>query len=80
MTGILHSPVELLATDPSGKRVGYDPVTGSNVFEIPGSSYFTDNPIVNADDGSDGTGDTNGLGTVTQPITGNTMFYRIVAQ
>lgn len=73
VSGIVHSPVELLVTDPSGKRVGYNQVTGSNVFEIPGSSYFTDNPIVNADDGSDGTGDTNGLKTlfVPSPVGGN---------
>jgi hypothetical protein len=34
-----HSPVELLVTDPSGKRTGIDPRTGSSFDEIPAGSY-----------------------------------------
>ena len=51
-TGMLcekvHSPIELIVTDPSGKRVGWD---GTNdVIEIPGASYFRDYPIGSAED------------------------------
>lgn len=34
-----HSPVNILVTDPSGARVGYDPATGEVVNEIPGAMY-----------------------------------------
>jgi hypothetical protein len=34
-----HSPIELLATDPSGNRAGVDPTTGQKFAEIPNSSY-----------------------------------------
>uniref|UniRef100_Q01P83 Peptidase C39-like domain-containing protein n=1 Tax=Solibacter usitatus (strain Ellin6076) TaxID=234267 RepID=Q01P83_SOLUE len=34
-----HSPVELLLTDSSGNRTGYDPTTGGTVQQIPGSGY-----------------------------------------
>jgi hypothetical protein len=46
-----QSPIELLVTDPSGKRVGWD---GTNdIIEIGEASYFRDYPIVSADDPSD---------------------------
>lgn len=63
-----HSPVELLVTDPDGKRVGYDPTIGSNVFEIPGSSYFSDNPIVDVETGTNGAGDPSGIKTLIVPF------------
>ncbi|MCP8313901.1 MAG: caspase family protein [archaeon] len=34
-----HSPVNILVTDPTGRRVGYDPVTDSVINEIPGATY-----------------------------------------
>lgn len=34
-----HSPVELLITDPQGRRLGYDPVTGAFLSEIPDAEY-----------------------------------------
>jgi hypothetical protein len=34
-----HSPVELLLTDPQGRRLGTDPVTGQSFDEIPGAYY-----------------------------------------
>jgi hypothetical protein len=37
-----HSPIDLLITDPSGHRTGFDPTTGQTFNEIPNSSYGTD--------------------------------------
>jgi hypothetical protein len=34
-----HSPVELLVTDPQGRRVGFDPRTGTRYAEIPNAVY-----------------------------------------
>jgi probable HAF family extracellular repeat protein len=64
---VVHSPVELLVTDPNGKRAGYDPMTGGDVFEISGASYSKDYPILDADTDSGGAGDTNGIKTVSVP-------------
>ena len=36
------SPVELMITDPSGRRLGYDPATGNDVSEIPDAMYYRD--------------------------------------
>jgi hypothetical protein len=35
-----HSPVELLVTDPQGRKSGYDPIGGVTWAEIPGAYYF----------------------------------------
>jgi probable HAF family extracellular repeat protein len=64
---VAHSPVELLVTDPNGNRVGYDPITDSDVFEISGASYSRDYPILDADTDSGGAGDTSGIKTVSIP-------------
>jgi hypothetical protein len=37
-----HSPIELLVTDPQGRRVGLDPRTGQRYAEIPGAVYTTE--------------------------------------
>jgi len=34
-----YSPINLLVTDPSSNRIGYDPITQSVVNEIPGATY-----------------------------------------
>ena len=34
-----HSPVELVLTDPLGRRLGFDPTTGTSYTEIPDASY-----------------------------------------
>jgi len=42
MTGLtvsFHSPGELLITDPSGRRLGADPLTNTSFQEIPNSAY-----------------------------------------
>ena len=36
---VAHSPVKMLITDPNGTQTGFNPTTGSNVLNIPGSSY-----------------------------------------
>jgi hypothetical protein len=36
----VHSPLELLITDPAGRRTGLDPLTNSYVNEILDSSYY----------------------------------------
>lgn len=36
----LHSPGELLITDPQGRRTGRDPINGIDFQEIPESSYY----------------------------------------
>lgn len=65
---VVHSPVELLVTDPNGNRVGYDPIAGADVFEIAGASYSRDYPILDADtDGGGSAGDTNGIKIVSIP-------------
>jgi hypothetical protein len=47
-TIVAHSPVEMLVTDPNGKRTGFDRQTGREVQDIPGSSYGLEEGI--ADD------------------------------
>lgn len=36
-----HSPIELVITDPLGRKSGYDPRTGTTLAEIPGATYGT---------------------------------------
>jgi hypothetical protein len=38
-TIVAHSPVEMLVTDPNGSQTGFNPVTRSEVLDIPDSSY-----------------------------------------
>jgi len=44
-----HSPVELLITDPSGRKSGYDPTAVKFWNEIPGATYFIDAIAADAD-------------------------------
>jgi hypothetical protein len=39
LTVSFHSPGELLITNPTGQRLGFDPLTNQSFAEIPGSSY-----------------------------------------
>jgi len=43
-----HSPVELLITDPQGRRLGYDPTTGTILNEIPDAEYSIQSIVANA--------------------------------
>ena len=82
LSGCGACPVELLVTDPLGRRLGYDPATGQDIFEIPGGSYYRDYPILSAgpDDSVEGEPDgiknfyipmpTGGPYTITQIGTG----------
>jgi hypothetical protein len=38
-----HSPVNLLLTDESGNRIGYDPTTNTEINEIPNAAYSGNN-------------------------------------
>jgi hypothetical protein len=56
------SPVELLVTDPEGRRLGLS--DGVDVFEIPKGSYFRDFPLANDDrEGMSLGGDSSGRKT-----------------
>jgi hypothetical protein len=57
-----HSPVELLVTDPQGRRVGHV-VAGEDVSEIPQSSYFRDFPVADDDGAGPPLGDPTGIKT-----------------
>jgi len=45
----LASPAELLITDPLGRKLGKDPVTGIIYDEIPDSIYTKESPIISSD-------------------------------
>jgi hypothetical protein len=47
-----HSPIELLVTDPLGRRSGIDPRTGQRFDEIPGAVYSSDAVAPAAGEGS----------------------------
>ena len=38
--GSAHSPVEVVITDPLGRKLGFDPISGIHYTDIPDSSYF----------------------------------------
>jgi hypothetical protein len=46
-----HSPVELFVTDPTGRRVGFDPLTQTTYNEIPNAFYDSDAGEIDAVDG-----------------------------
>ena len=67
LCGTAHSPIELLASDPLGRRIGYDMTTGDDVFEIPGSSYVRDYQISDDDENIGGVGEPTGIKTLCVP-------------
>jgi Peptidase_C39 like family len=56
MKGGANSPVELVITDPQGRRLGYDPTSGVFYNEIRDSTYFREGLAANI---SDETGNAN---------------------
>ncbi|HTY39677.1 MAG TPA: hypothetical protein VMC43_01120, partial [Candidatus Paceibacterota bacterium] len=50
MTVYIASPAELLITDPSGRRIGRDPVSGTDYAEIPRANYSLEGPIISSDE------------------------------
>ena len=61
LSASVASPAELLLTDPLGRRVGKDPITGATYDEVPGASYF-------ADSIGDATGEQSPTGHVSKTI------------
>jgi uncharacterized delta-60 repeat protein len=60
------SPVELLVTDPQGRRLGWS--ESEDIFEIPQGSYFRDFPLGNADGDGVGPGESSGRKTAYIPL------------
>ena len=48
-----HSPVELLITDPQGRKLGYDPATGVSWNDVPEASYFISSIAANGGTGQE---------------------------
>jgi len=61
-----QSPVELLVTDPQGRRLG-NAGTGDDIFEIPLGSYLRDFPLASDDGTGLSLGDPTGLKTAYVP-------------
>jgi hypothetical protein len=63
-----HSPVELLVTDPLGRRIGFDSKAGTNVFDVAEACYLRDLPLANdEDDSAPSIGDPTGMKTLYVP-------------
>jgi hypothetical protein len=48
---VLHSPAQMLITDPNGAQTGLNPLTGQILQDMPGSSYGTELGIGDEDSG-----------------------------
>lgn len=72
------SPVEALVTDPMGRRLG-DLQSGTDVYEVPSSSYYRDFPLEDDQGTGNSTGDPTGLKAayIPWPVSGS---YTIVAK
>ena len=64
-----RSPVELLVTDPQGRRLG-NLSANNDVFEIPRGSYFRDFPLGDDQDDGSAIGDPSGVKTAYIPAPG----------
>jgi len=60
-----HSPVELVVTDPQGRRTGN--YNGADAFEIPLASYFRDYPLEDDSGTGPAIGDPSGIKTAYIP-------------
>lgn len=54
---VMRSPAEMLISDASGYRTGYDPASGAILQEIPDSFYHEEGPIVDPETAQAGTAD-----------------------
>jgi probable HAF family extracellular repeat protein len=75
LTAAAFSPVELLVTDPAGRRVGRNPTDEGDLYEGPESSYFRDFPLASDSDEAPGPsagGDPHGTKTahLVSPVPG----------
>ncbi len=50
VSAVAVGPVELVITDPQGRRLGHDQATGNEYAEIPNGSYWTEDPILTTSD------------------------------
>ena len=66
----VHSPAELVVTDPAGRRVGFDPGQNVHYDEIPSAQYYLDGPIDDIVDGSQSTLEIKSV-YISQPISGD---------
>ncbi len=64
-----HSPIEILATDPLGRKLGKDPITGTEYNEISDATYFSDS-IDNAEDEFLASEEESKIIYITNPIDG----------
>jgi hypothetical protein len=53
LTIVVHSPIELVITDPAGRRTGHDPISGQSYAEILDATYGVES--ISAQDGSTST-------------------------
>lgn len=65
-----HSPGEIVLTDPQGRRVGYDPTTGTRYAEVPGGAYTLEGMDFVDDDGSFIPDEKSKFATVSGPVDG----------
>ena len=70
---VAHSPLQFLITDPAGRRTGYDPSTGSYVYEILDSEYYIDRL-----DGEDGAFTESLVLTAALPFRANIKWKYLV--
>lgn len=62
-----HSPVELLAIDPLGRRIGNYGQATNDIIEIPESSYFRETPLTYDDADGVSSGDASGVRSIYIP-------------
>ena len=65
-----HSPVELLVTDPSGKRTGFDTLSAVKFNEVIGSTYYTESIGDDDNPASDNTSPEVKNLDISSPLTG----------
>jgi hypothetical protein len=71
ITGL--SPVELLVTDPQGRRLGY--LDGTYTFDIPKGSYLRDFPLTDDDGTGEGPGEATGVKTAYMAAPQEGMYH-----
>lgn len=85
ITGVIHSPVDPLFTDPQGRRIGVDPATNTFINEIPLASYTgpsSDPQIIHIPNPVNGSWNLTDIGREEGPYTieKNRYFYDTVDQ
>ncbi len=65
-----HSPIELIVTDPNGRRTGFNSANGQIITEIPGSGYATESLGDDIDTASSDTTPEVKLFEILSPLSG----------